>query len=65
MKKETLETIVNDETVRLVGYVMPILESMKVDNDQKRAVKAILYNYKKNLCEMLINEMSNEKSTNE
>jgi hypothetical protein len=65
MKKETLENLVNDETVKLVGYVMPILESMKVDDIQKRSVKAILYNYKNNLCEMLINEMSNAKSNNE
>lgn len=61
MKKESLENLINDETRKLVGYIMPILESMSVDANQKNLVKKILYNYKNNLCEMLINEMSNEK----
>ena len=64
MKKETLENLINDETRKLVGYIMPIAESMAADENQKTLIKKILYNYKNNLCEMLINEMSNEKKSN-
>lgn len=62
MNKEILENLINDETRKLVGYVMPILESMQADDNQKALVKKILYNYKNNICAMLINEMSNEKN---
>lgn len=61
MNKENLENLINDETRKLVGYVMPILESMRADENQKSLVKKILYNHKNNICAMLINEMSNEK----
>lgn len=64
MDKENLENLINDETRKLVGYVMPILESMRADENQKSLVKKILYNYKNNVCEMLINEMSNENQSN-
>jgi len=64
MDKENLENLINDETRRLVGYVMPILESMCADENQKSLVKKILYNYKNNVCAMLINEMSNENQSN-
>jgi hypothetical protein len=45
---------------------MPVLESMQADVNQKTSVKKMLYSFKNNICEMLINEMSNnEKSNNQ
>jgi hypothetical protein len=62
MQKEYLEQLVNDETKKLVGYIMPILENLEVGVNERSTIKKILYTYKNNLCSMLINEMSNEKS---
>ena len=65
MNKETLNETINDETRKLVGYIMPILESMQANDLQKSSVKKILYTFKNNLCQMLINEMSNDKNSNQ
>lgn len=60
-----MEDLINEETKRLVGYIMPILESMQANVDQKTSVKKILYSFKNNICVMLNNEMSkNEQSNN-
>lgn len=61
MNKENLETLINDETRKLVGYIMPILETVQVGDAQRASIKKILYTYKNNLCSMLINEMSNDQ----
>lgn len=64
--KETINNeIINNETRKLVGYIMPILESMRANDLQKSSVKKILYTFKNNLCQMLSNEMSNEKNPNQ
>jgi len=63
MDKIKLEEILNDEARKLVGYTMPILESMQATGDQKQSFKKILYSYKNNVCEMLINEMSNNEKS--
>ena len=61
MNKENLtEEILNEETRRLVGYIMPILESENMAEAKKTSIKKILYKFKNN-CVMLINEKSNEK----
>ena len=65
MNKETINETINDETRKLVGYIMPILESMQANDLQKSSVKKILYTFKNNLCQMLINEMSNDKNSNQ
>jgi hypothetical protein len=66
MNQNQIEDLINDETKRLVGYIMPILESMQANVDQKTSVKKILYSFKNNICVMLNNEMSNnEKSAKE
>jgi hypothetical protein len=66
MNQNQLEELINEETKRLVGYIMPVLESMQADVNQKTSVKKMLYSFKNNICEMLINEMSNnEKSNNQ
>lgn len=66
MNQNQLEELINEETKRLVGYIMPVLESMQADVNQKTSVKKMLYSFKNNICEMLINEMSNnEKSSNQ
>jgi hypothetical protein len=66
MNKYKIEEILNDEARKLVGYLMPILESMQASNEQKQSFKKVLYSYKNNVCEMLINEMyQNDKSNNQ
>jgi len=66
MDQNQIEDLINEETKRLVGYIMPILESMQASVDQKTSVKKILYSFKNNICAMLNNEMSNnEKSSND
>lgn len=64
MNKYQIEEILNDEARKLVGYLMPILESMQASQDQKQSFKKIIYSYKNNITEMLINEMNqNDKSS--
>lgn len=66
MDKHKLEEILNEEARKLVGYMMPILESMKATVEQKQSFKKIIYSYKNNITEMLINEMTNnDKSRNQ
>lgn len=66
MNNNQLEELINEETKRLVGYAMPILESMQATDLQKQSFKKILYSFKNNICVMLINEMSNNgKSSNQ
>tara|TARA_R110000868_G_scaffold1103_2_gene8439 strand:- start:2651 stop:2851 length:201 start_codon:yes stop_codon:yes gene_type:complete len=62
MNQNQLEELINKETKRLVGYIMPVLESMQADVNQKTSVKKMLYSFKNNICEMLINEMSNNET---
>lgn len=62
MNKYQVEEILNDEAKKLVGYLMPILESMQATQEQKQSFKKILYSYKNNVCEMLINEMNQNDS---
>ena len=64
MKNNQLEELINEETKRLVGYAMPILESMQATDLQKQSFKKILYSFKNNICVMLINEMSNNEKSN-
>jgi len=61
MNQNQLEELINEETKRLVGYIMPVLESMQADVNQKTSVKKMLYSFKNNICEMLINEKSNNQ----
>lgn len=62
MDKHKLEEILNEEARKLVGYLMPILESMQATIEQKQSFKRIIYSYKNNITEMLINEMSNNEA---
>ena len=51
-----LEDLLTEETKRLVGYIMPILEAEKISLTSKSNIKSILWNYKENLKEKLIKE---------
>lgn len=51
-----LEDLMTDETKKLVGYIMPILEAEKISSQSKSNIKSILWNYKDNLKEKLIKE---------
>lgn len=63
MKNNQIEETLNNEATRLVGYVMPVLESMNATNEQKQSVKKMLYSFKNN-CAMLINEMIENDQSN-
>ena len=58
-----LEDLLTEETKRLVGYIMPILEAEKISLTSKSNIKSILWNYKENLKEKLIKENHDESST--
>jgi len=58
-----LEDLLTEETKRLVGYIMPILEAEKISLTSKSNIKSILWNYKENLKEKLIKENHDESIT--
>ena len=58
-----LEDLLTEETKRLVGYIMPILEAEKISLTSKSNIKSILWNYKENLKEKLIKENHDETNT--
>ena len=58
-----LEDLLTEETKRLVGYIMPILEAEKISLTSKSNIKSILWNYKENLKEKLIKENHDESNT--
>ena len=60
---DLLEDLLTEETKRLVGYIMPILEAEKISLTSKSNIKSILWNYKDNLKEKLIKQ-NYEKSNN-
>lgn len=59
-----LEDLLTEETKRLVGYIMPILEAEKISLTSKSNIKSILWNYKENLKEKLIKENYDKSNTN-
>ena len=58
-----LEDLLTEETKRLVGYIMPILEAEKISLTSKSNIKSILWNYKENLKEKLIKENHDKSNT--
>ena len=60
---DLLEDLLTEETKRLVGYIMPILEAEQITLTSKSNIKSILWNYKDNLKEKLIKENHDESST--
>ena len=60
---DLLEDLLTEETKKLVGYIMPILEAEKISLTSKSNIKSILWNYKDNLKEKLIKQ-NYEKSNN-
>ena len=63
---ETNEEILTEETRKLVGYIMPVLECMSVSTTQKQSIKKILWTFKENL-NLKLNQaqQENDKSNNE
>ena len=59
-----LENLLTEETKKLVGYIMPILEAEKISMTSKINIKSILWNYKDNLKEKLIKENYDNSNTN-
>lgn len=59
-----LEDLLTEETKKLVGYIMPILEAEKISLTSKSNIKSILWNYKENLKEKLIKENYDKSNTN-
>ena len=58
-----LEDLLTEETKKLVGYIMPILEAEKISLTSKSNIKSILWNYKENLKEKLIKENHDKSNT--
>jgi hypothetical protein len=62
MNKSNIEEIITDETKKLVGYIMPILESIGLLEEQKKGFKKCFWKFKDNLSEKLISEkIKNDK----
>ena len=62
---KSIEDLLTNETKKLVGYIMPILEASEVSTATKSNIKAILWNYKNNLSEKLIKQSNYyDKSNN-
>jgi hypothetical protein len=62
MNKSNIEEIITDETKKLVGYIMPILESIGLPEEQKKGFKKCFWKFKDNLSEKLISEkIKNDK----
>ena len=59
-----LEDLLTEETKKLVGYIMPILEAEKISLTSKSNIKSILWNYKENLKAKLIKENYDKSNTN-
>lgn len=53
MKDKIIEEILNDETRKLVGYIMPVLEMVGTSQQQRDSIKKILYTYKDKSVQML------------
>lgn len=58
------EDLLTEETKKLVGYIMPILEAEKISMTSKINIKSILWNYKDNLQEKLIKENYDKNNSN-
>lgn len=58
---QSIEDLLTEETKKLVGYIMPILEAEQVLPMSKTNVKSILWNYKNNITEKLIKQRENDK----
>lgn len=58
-----IEDILTEETRKLVGYIMPILEAEQISAVSKVNIKAIIWNYKNNL-EKSIKQSNYEQSSN-
>ena len=58
-----LEDLLTEETKKLVGYIMPILEAENISLTSKSNIKSILWNYKESLKAKLIKENYDKSNT--
>lgn len=58
----TNEAILTEETRKLVGYIMPVLEGAQLNEPQKQSIKKILWQFKENVNEKLIQAQSNNET---
>jgi len=61
---QIIEDLLTEETRKLVGYIMPILEAERISNASKLNIKSILWNYKDNIKEKLNKQSNYDKSNN-
>lgn len=54
------EQILTEETRKLVGYIMPVLEGAAIPEQGKQAIKKILWTFKENLNQKLIQAQLND-----
>ena len=57
------EEILTEETRKLVGYIMPVLEAMQASDSQRQSIKKILWTFKENLNQKLIQAQSNNEKS--
>lgn len=65
MKEKIIEEILNDETRKLVGYIMPVLEMVGTSQQQRDSIKKILYTYKDKSVQMLNQAMKQNDGSSE
>ena len=53
------DKVITQEAQKLIGYIMPILESMKCTEEQKKSFKKVLWKFKDNVSEKLNSEKIN------
>ena len=58
------EEILTEETRKLVGYIMPVLEIMEASDSQRQSIKKILWTFKENLNQKLIQAQLNNENHN-
>ena len=65
MEKNQIEIILNDETRKLVGYIMPVLEMVGTSQQQRDSIKKILYTFKDKSVQMLNQAMKQNDGSSE
>lgn len=58
---QVTEQILTEETRKLVGYIMPVLEGASIPDQGKQAIKKILWTFKENLNQKLIQAQLNDE----
>ncbi len=64
MESDKQEKVLTNEVSKIVGYILPIFESLGANEIQKRNVKKILWTFKENL-KLKLNQVNYDNIKNE